>query len=553
MTSPVSRPFAVATVPSIPLTVTPTKGSVTLDAAAVPYAAAELTMPLVDHDVLELLDPRDGLRMVVEAGDQLSGASRTFDLGIRKRTVDHKAKEVTLRLAGDEALCTDYVKLVDDSSPMLHQDSLRDIIDQVLAEVDPGAGLAPGSDDPPFYVRASSTNLVRNPRAANDTTDWAALYWPLIRQTAGGPGYAPTYVAVQSGGTGLLMSYHDVSLTGDRTYRLSCDVGADLGQEIGIDALVKDAAGTVLLDVPEVPVAKNAAPWQRLSVTFTAPANATKAELRVFTTGAVVAGHYLAATAWRLSEVTDDFTDVGYFDGGTPGTSDYVYGFSGTPYLSPSSRTALVDRAPDLLVWRAGVSAWDFLEPLAASAGLKLWCDESRVWRLANPAEYDVYGVVSIAGWNAAEGTDTIGRDDAEVYCTAVLVIFRWTDSNGVAREATDSAGTPGRVLVVNLNRAYTGPGIAAAILSRRAGTGRLQDVAALARWDAAPYMEASISLPGTEAQIGQLTSVEWGLTNGLMRVGSRGLTEAAEGTWRAQPAELDWDEVPADLDWEDA
>jgi hypothetical protein len=241
------------------------------------------------------------------------------------------------------------------------------------------------------------------------------------------------------------------------------------------------------------------------------------------------------------------------FDGSMPDDTGYSYRYEGDPDASPSTRTPFVARDPDLFVWPAGVNAWEFLEALTSVAGLRLYCDEERNWHLINPEDHYVGGLLSVAGWNATEGRDIISLDDEDVVCTGVVVRYRWRDAAGREREETDSAGTPGKVLVWEYDRPYPGPGAAAAILARRAGQGRVQEVIALANWNATPAMEVSVSLPGTVDQIGRLQTVTWRLGDGLMDVGSTQLADAAPDTWLGTNPELDWEDLDPDLDWEDA
>jgi hypothetical protein len=196
------------------------------------------------------------------------------------------------------------------------------------------------------------------------------------------------------------------------------------------------------------------------------------------------------------------------------------------------------------------VTAWDFLEPFLPPEGFRLFNDEARVWRLILPATYAVPGVVTVSPSNAVEGSDTISRDDTQVFSTGVVVRYIWTDSKGETRTATDSAGTPESVFVQEFARPYPGPGAAAQILSRRSGTGRTQDVLAVEDWKATPGMEASLTLPDAPLQSGKVVSVEWNFTDPTMRVGTAGLIDIPADSWAAVPKTEKWTDPP-DVSWD--
>lgn len=243
---------------------------------------------------------------------------------------------------------------------------------------------------------------------------------------------------------------------------------------------------------------------------------------------------------------------VAVFDGATADTASYDYKWSGTAHASPSSRTAIVARPPDLFVWQPGTTAWDFLQPLITPSGLRLFCDEARVWRLIDPATYEVPGYVRISA-NAIEGIDTISREDAAVFATGVVVRYIWEDrETGDTRTAYDAAGTTSKVVVIDYARPYPGPGAAAAILTRRNGTGRTQDVSALTEWITTPGNVASITLPDTPEQQGKVISVRFSLgDDAVMSVGTRGLIDIPAGSWLAwTPADQAWNAVADSVTW---
>ncbi|QOC28479.1 hypothetical protein IC744_14040 [Microbacterium hominis] len=331
-----------------------------------------------------------------------------------------------------------------------------------------------------------------------------------------------------------------------KRYRVGVWQNAAAGVMIAFDGLVQDAAGTTLLDLIETPVAATGA-WVRAFTTFTAPAGATKMVLRSFTTGSVPAGTSLNTTGWRVSEVNDDPTDNLYFDGDTTSTSEYAYAYSG----ATSTRTALVDRASDLLTWRAGVSALDFILPIVQALGLRLVCDEARVWTLRN-ADYDAGGSVSIRyGINMVDGEDVIDLDQSE-YCDAAVVTWRWRDLAGIQQERIDAyqlVTTPKKVMSVERNSPYPGPGLARYIVQRAQGRGRQVTATAVADWRTKAEQASEYTLPGAPTQLGMTSRVVFDLDRDEMTITSR-TVDAPPSAWLLVPSGERWIDSPVGASW---
>lgn len=217
-------------------------------------------------------------------------------------------------------------------------------------------------------------------------------------------------------------------------------------------------------------------------------------------------------------------------------------------------------RDADALKQAPGVTDWDFLDPLVRTAGLRLFCDEQRAWRLVNPATYRVDGETRVSeGINATRGDDTISLqatrpDGSPVWYTGVVVVYRWTDADGVQQVAYDPAGTPQKLYRIELNRPYPGPGLAAARLAQATGRGRVQELEALADLGATPGQTLVSTMPATPIQLGVVSAVTWywaaeGDRHDLMTIRSRGLTDTPETAWYF--AEGEWGEV-AGIGWDD-
>ncbi|MFN3948009.1 hypothetical protein [Microbacterium sp.] len=136
-------------------------GTLTLDAGTVPHVQADLRVPV---GLLDALDPRVTPRVVVTATVRVGAQSRLriFDLGVRRRPVNHRDGTMSLSLASDEALLDDWRPLADDSTPATFP-TIRGVVNYVLGVVLPDAVLEPGVD-------ASATG----PEAADDALVWKA-------------------------------------------------------------------------------------------------------------------------------------------------------------------------------------------------------------------------------------------------------------------------------------------------------------------------------------------------------------------------------------------
>lgn len=530
------------------------EGSATLESLTVPYGVADVSVPLLDPD-LDDIDPRDNVRVILTGRDEHAGTERAFNLGVRSRTIDHDAQTVQLELATDEALLQDH-KALAESTERPHEASLRAIVDSVLDTVIPGAQLEPGVDaDATAYW--TLTNHCTNARAESlegfvqganvsawgiDTTSGAQfgqnyIYWRSI-----GAGesylYAPSNASASPGEAWIASAYFRGEQAG-RTCRLIIHFRDNN------DNLIEQAVGENVV----MPVAPG---WVRVSVSGIAPPGTVRSNLIILQNA--TAGSQAVGCEGILITKGDEL--VPFFSGANAADAHYTYKWDALPDAGSSTRTAVVERPPELFTWKPGVSAWDFLAPFTSSAGLRLFCDEARVWRLIEPASFVVPGLITLSGaLNITSGHDTIARDDPDVFATGIVVRYVWTDDDEIVHTAYDVAGAPDVVAVIDYARPYPGPGAAAAILARRNGTGRTQAVVAAVNWHATPGMEASISLPGTPRQNGKIASVSFPLGDEpTMQVGTRGLIDIPDGSWAAGTPDVTWATVQGTWDtftWE--
>lgn len=202
-------------------------------------------------------------------------------------------------------------------------------------------------------------------------------------------------------------------------------------------------------------------------------------------------------------------------------------------------------------VWQPGVSAWKYLEPITASANLRLWCDELRVWHLAAPEKITTPGQATLAATGSVTSAqDTVDRD--EEWYDGVVVTYVWTDSGGVKHTAYDIAGdaTSSKIMNVTYDRPFTRPGEAAARLRKTQGMGHVLAVDAVTDLGVYPAQPASLSVPDTPTQTGYVAAVRWSLPEGTMSVRTRALVDTPSTSWAFGPVGYSWNEVPAGQSW---
>ena len=529
-------------------------GPLTLDDAWAPRVQGSVEVAIPDTGTLELLDTREQLRLTVACSASYSAGSptaRTFDLAVRGRAVDHEAGTVSIDVASDEALLMDDVWI--DDEPNLdgldHQHSLRSLINAViLSRI--GAALQPGSADSTFYVLENATNQIVNPTfEANANAVTAGGNCTFVRVTT--QAYLGTgSLQIANSAVGLFAVALDTSASvGTRPVRagdpFTFQWRTKANSVLDVWAAVRffDASNVqVGADVAGVHVATTTTGWQLVTVAGTVPATATKALPLVFGQ-ATSGGHLVWVDAASLSESPD------YFDGSTPDTLDYAYQWTSVTDGSTSTRTALVDRSPDLLDWEPGDSAWSFVQPLVQAAGLRLFCDEQRRWFLVDPS-YIAPGYLQLSvPYNLGSAVDRMSRDDPEWFDAAIL-IYRWLDYMAVRQERIDYYAAPGhtKTRTFVIERPYPGPGAAEYFVTRALGRGRtMRGLETLARFDTEPVQPLVVTLPSTPIQTGVVAAVTFDTSTGRMSVDSRGLTDTPANAVVFLPGTID--SLPGTID----
>lgn len=201
-------------------------------------------------------------------------------------------------------------------------------------------------------------------------------------------------------------------------------------------------------------------------------------------------------------------------------------------------------------VWTPGTDAWSFLQPFVQQAGMRLWCDERRHWRLS-PDQLQRAGAVALSHLGTVTNAkDTIDRD-AEWY-DAVQITYTWTDALGATQYAYDSAVTPrySKVLDLTYKVPYPGPGAAQRVLDRANGRGRVLSIDAVSDYSIDPGIDATLQLADTPTQTGTVASVTWALPEAEMQIKTRGLIDTPESAWIKLPEGERWIDSPAGGTW---
>lgn len=551
LTHDVTATLVPVTGSTIPLTVQ--GGSATLDEGWAPYAQTTLTVgvPATLAD-LAAIDPRLEPRVTITGSDGTT--TRTFDLALRGRKVNHNDATISLTLTSDEMLLQGYRRIAStaDASPLVDQASLRAVIDNHVLNLF-GASLAAGSTDADFTTYSVLTNLIPNPSPWADTYGWTNIgnadISRVTSQFAVGDAAVQMKATANHAAEGLTVSAAGPMPPGgtplvpiDELTEYTFTVylksgGAALNFHIELRMLDATATGATVWSNTAV---LSSTGWTRFSVTGTSLASAatTYAIPVIVCEDAVIAGQAFFADGAMLTQgdgtETDTVTPLEYFDGRLS-PSGYTTAWDGVFDQSSSTRTPVLDRTPDLLTWQLGTSAWDFLSPLLSSSGLRLFCDESRVWRLVD-SSYTVAGTVTVdVGENAYTIADTIdldatADDGSQLWADAVGIRYTWKDALwGFDHVQIDTAGAtvPLAGVFLDLAQPYPGPGGAANRLAAMQKLGRQFDLTARLDYTATPGMAAESTVPLTNPQTGTVTAVTFSFDSDDMTVGTSNLTDA--------------------------
>jgi hypothetical protein len=414
--------------------------------------------------------------------------------------------------------------------------------------------LEPGGPDADVTAYWPVASLVSNPSFETNTDGWAAgtnaTAPARFSDTAQGEvsgAWVARWAANAAGSS--YIDYQDISIRPGVSYVLSAYMySEDAARNGRVMMRFKAGNGTILRDVYGTTTALKSAEWTRLSIIATAPPGAEKATLHLEHI-ATAGGQAARADGVMFHEGTEL---IPYFDGATVDTAAYDFAWTGPAHASNSTRTPSVERPPEALTWRAGVSGMDFLEPLLKASGLRIVCDELRRWSLRD-ADYRADGNQTYRyGANIETAVESLSRED-DAWFDAAVYEYTWTDRDGIAQRRVDAFGlnaAPTKVLRVEVpDTPFPGPGRAEHIVRRAQSRGRTVTVSAIPTWLEQTDQPLSILLDGTPIQTGIAGSVRYDLAGDTVTVTSR-TADTPAAAWILIPTGQRWIDSPAGGTW---
>lgn len=531
---------------------------ITLDETRAPYVQAAVVCARPSDNDLELIDPRQKIRATVTATQEWiqpvrDPQTRTFDLLLHERTIDHDEADLTLRLVSDEALLIDAGNDTT-SSTRIYGLSVKDAVDAALTGH--GFALEAGALDVDLEANPPTLPVITNhapspiPAASTNWRAHSTLNRSILTGAYEGRDVIRGTRNSSSGAYAIYLSETNKIATSDGVdYIIRIMARSSVGNTLRL-RLERDAGVTIL----DKNYTVEAAEWTELKFAFTASSSYSPYTVSILSASATDSGTTLDLADFRvLTSEHDAASDGAYFSGSFTDDEFDTYAWTGTVNASKSTRTNLPNS--DAFIQTPGTLDWDYVAPLVQAGGLRLFCDENREWRLVDPLTYAVPGQINVAaGTNATSGRDTISRQQ-EAWFDAVVVEYRWTDAEGLPQVAYDAASHGGTKLLKKvIERPFPGAGAAASILALYSGRGRTLDVEALTDLNATPGMALAMTLPGTPVQVGVVSSVTWKWSaegdSDEMRIDSRGLLDTPSTAWLLQPEGYAWQDIPVGQDW---
>ena len=489
------------------------RGRITLDQGKTPHVEAEVTIKRPNDTMYAALDPRTSPQVLI-SGYADDEQVRVFLLAVRSR--EYTDGELVIRAASFESILTDYAPLVDDYTPLSLASSLRTIVTYVLQKSMPEELWVIGGLWPTPAIDAdmtrywSVTNLHPNPLPASVTGyNIASTGTALTYTTLSGEGVIrwTSTANVSNLNAGTINAYR---ATPGRKYYAAWDwASSAAGRSAALVMEFRTSNGLVLMSRTTAPFTPYSATFQTLTVEAVAPPGTETVYVYITTTGNTVATqHYV-----KRFILTESDYPVSFFYGGSASDANYAYAWTEGANASPSTRTAYVERPPAALVWRAGVSALDFLLPLVQSSGYRL-VNNGR-WTLRDET-YRASGSTTIAaGANIVTSTDSIDRE-ARLWFDAQVTRYTWTDVDGMQYEAVDAyALDPDDYRLVNLEekeQPYPGPGYSEYSVRRAQERGHEVVATTMTSWDTTAEQPITITLDDGIEQQGVIQSVEFDL-----------------------------------------
>lgn len=550
------------TLPLVELEVTTAR--ITLDETRAPYVDVVLQVVTPDPATMALLDPRgSNTRILVTYEDEQLAPTpgvqtRTFDLLLHEYDMPADLEQLlSLTLVSDEA------KLIDTgASPIAHNAelvtagaSLRGVVNRVLAEY--GTALQAGAADADYTPRFDASNDCINPGLEINATGWSITTGGTGARSTVSPAYGVGCYAATATGTGTMGIFAGARMTGERppNRRISIYFRTNgAAREVTLYARILNAAGTLHENLV-IAQKMSSSVWQQLGGTFFAHSLAVGFSYQLYivvSTNATNQVHYfdelfdgpeyvVPGTLSGLPGVGDDvllpLTPFGGIYGEPAG---YNYAWEGTANASRYLRTRQIPRDPSALQRELGQTDWDHLNTFVRAAGLRLYADEQRKWRLVEDPQ-TIAGTIEIKDDRLIDGRDTISlRND---YYDVVVLRYTWQQQSyletgaAIVQELSvvdvADAGLGGtNLLYLEYSSPYPGPGGAAALLERSLARGREQTVVGLTDIDTTPGMAVETLLPTSGEHAGYIAAVTFawstdGGTSDRMTVRPRGLVDA--------------------------
>jgi hypothetical protein len=569
----------VVTVVSTGATLNPMGCTVRLDEGASPYSTASLTVPLPGLEQLADLDPQDRPAVRIQADrrdhEGLSGlgsirSSLNVTLRVVDRSIDARARTVTLALANDETYL-DYAPTVD-VDLQAYSFSLRRIIGLTLQRAlgTSTETIVATSPDSAYKQARTLRNLIPESSFEYPITQWKGVNATLTRSglnaRSGG-----NSIRITPNTVGRTDSYAetDVSLTPGKTYRLSAWGTSDYvsgrltdplySRRIGVFTTVNGISSPIAVSYNVAPAFRGN-PSIEVVTMFTVPEGTRSTTVRLYdgSDGQVAGAMHYDAVMLVEAPNYEGGQPIAYFDGSTPDDALYVYSWDGDRELSTSTRRARVERPGELLIWRQGQTARDYLAPILQAAGLRLFQDPAGLWRAVDnsysatfPKRLDhldnLYQLTESGGFNSNH------PDGTPLWADAVAITYNWLDGNGERTTRTDIDAAPDyrKLYQVTLDdTVYPGPGAAAYLRSRLAM--RSRQITATARMDFSyrPSQLLTVSAEHTGLQTGLVDSVEFDFASDEMTVVGKHMTATPTLAWNQLGYGVSWAASPVGASW---
>lgn len=174
-------------------------------------------------------------------------------------------------------------------------------------------------------------------------------------------------------------------------------------------------------------------------------------------------------------------------------------------------------------IWTPGQTAWDYLQPLLKNVGLRLYCDEQRMWHLISDTSI-LDGLVELFSVGTIKTTSEVIDRNAGEWFDAVVIKYTYVNDLGATVTAYDTAAVENyqKVKLIEYQSAYPGPGAAQRILDRATARGRQQDVTAVSNYAVTPTTACTIYITGYPTLNNYIQAVTWNFPSDEMTIKTR-------------------------------